>query len=70
METKKDIFKIQIDFTGRKVLAYNSDKSVISEFPAGKDIKKLMGKKCKKYFVCVVHNGILNILGETEPQAW
>ena len=69
---KIEIFKIQVDITGKNCLIYNEDKSSYGEFALDASTKKFMNGRSKVYVECYPHkdNSPIEIIGETSAQNW
>lgn len=65
-----EIFKVQVDVTGKRVLIYNEDKSVIGDFP--KDESLDMMPLTKRYYFGELdtENNIVNLGNQVEEQDW
>ena len=75
--TKEFIVKVQTPLLGwgkRKhgvpVLIYNEDQSLVTEVPAPKGLKNIMGGECKQYFYATIENNNFVLGGVAPWQDW
>lgn len=65
------IVKVQVSpGTPPRVLFYNKDKTILSEFDADRDIMKLMRRRKKAFFLAELDHGELQIFEEVPHEDW
>lgn len=68
---KRQIFKIQMPIYGAPlVLIYNKSRSIVSQLPVTKEIKRMMNGHVKAFFYAIHRNKQLEIQAIAPWQEW